>query len=285
MIMNKDEQRDLIENIFATLPRIRQLHNVNNPLFTLLHREIESYFTNRSSEKILTHPFENVLFPRASLGNFNSDVYLHALEEFVIRSFYVHNKNCYKTFFDIGSNTGFDTVLAASLGWHVNAFEPDPENYAILQDNIRRNGFSNVQLHCKALSDTVKDLSFVHVKGNTTASHIAGVRNYYGDADFFSVPATTFKEIGFFPDLIKMNIEAFEKIVIRTIPMSQWEKMDCFVALHDDDNRNAIYNHFVDTEINIFSQKIGWEKALRTEDMALEKEGYIFISAKKIMPW
>jgi FkbM family methyltransferase len=233
----------------------------------------------------LIHPFEKVIFPKVSLGNFESDVYLHAPEEFVIRSFYARNVNNYKIFFDIGSNVGSDALFAASLGWEVNAFEPDPVNYNLLRENIKKNGFNNIQTHCKALSDTVGEINFVHVKGNTTASHIANARDYYGEAEFFSVTATTFEEIGFFPDLIKMNIEGYEKIVIPTIPLYQWQKTDAFVALHDKDNRNTIYEHFVNSGIHLFSQKIGWEKVKKVDDLSLEKEGYIFITTKKHMPW
>lgn len=264
---------------------MRLFHNLDNPLFKLLHSEIKAYFIGKSSEKIMVRPFADVIFPRVSLGNFDSDIYLYAPEELVIRSFYARNASRYKTFFDIGSNIGWDALLAASLGWQVNAFEPDPDNYRQLQENIRRNRFSNVRTHCKALSDIAGELRFVHVKGNTTASHVAGARNYTGEAEFFSVSATTFEEIGFFPDLIKMNIEASEKTVIPTIPLHQWQKTDCFVALHNDDNRNVVYEHFVDSDVHLFSQKIGWEKATRAEDLSLEKEGYVFISAKEAMPW
>ena len=128
-------------------------------------------------------------------------------------------------------------------------------------------------------------MSFVSVKGNTTASHIAGARGYSGEVEKFNVSAVTFEEIGFFPDLIKMNIEAHEKTVISSIPMQQWKATDCFVAIHDEENRNDIFEHFVGSDINLFSQKTGWEKASHAEDLSLEKEGNVFISTKNVMPW
>jgi len=281
----QNNQHILVQNIFAALPELRQFHNVDNPLFNLLHREIESFYVNRESEKILIEPFADVIFPQVSLGNLNSNAYLHAREEFVVRSFYARNANRYKTFFDVGSNIGWDALLAASLGWQVDAFEPDPDNFDQLQQNIKRNQFSNIRAHCKALSSTSGELNFVRVKGNTAASHVAGSRGYYGDTEAFSVSATCFEEIGFFPDLIKMNIEAFEKNVIGSIPFPQWQKTDCIVAMHDEDNRNAIYEHFVGSDVHLFSQKIGWEKAMQPDDLSLEKEGYVFITSKEVMPW
>ena len=141
MKQDRPEQQKLVQNIFNALPEIRKFHNTDNPLFRLLHKEVEDYFTNRNSDKILVEPYSDILFPQVSLGNFESDIYLHAIEEFVIRAFYARNVARYKTFFDIGSNVGSDAIFAASLGWQVDAFEPDPDNYRQLQANIEMNGF------------------------------------------------------------------------------------------------------------------------------------------------
>ena len=121
-------------------------------------------------------------------------------------------------------------------------------------------------------------------KGNTTASHIIGERNYYGDSEVISVQTTTFDQTGY-PDLIKMNIEGHECVVLCSIPFEQWKKLDCFVAIHSEDLRSEIYKHFSGTNINLFSQKLGWEKAYDEKSLSLEKEGYVFISTKKQMPW
>lgn len=51
------------------------------------------------------------------------------------------------TVLDIGANIGYDTVLFADKVGRkgkVYAIEPDPENFAILQKNIKENGFHNV---------------------------------------------------------------------------------------------------------------------------------------------
>ena len=59
------------------------------------------------------------------------------------------------TFVDIGANIGWFTLLASRLvgnSGHVIAFEPDPENYAILARNIERNSMKNVTPVKAALS-------------------------------------------------------------------------------------------------------------------------------------
>jgi FkbM family methyltransferase len=56
---------------------------------------------------------------------------------------------------DVGANIGYYTLLFAQLvgieGW-VFAFEPEPDNFTILQQNIQLNQYHNISLVQKALS-------------------------------------------------------------------------------------------------------------------------------------
>ena len=57
---------------------------------------------------------------------------------------------------DVGANLGYYTLLFARRVGHtgkVFAFEPDPDNFSLLQANIARNGYDNVILVRKAASD------------------------------------------------------------------------------------------------------------------------------------
>ena len=55
---------------------------------------------------------------------------------------------------DIGANIGYYTLLAARRGAAVVAFEPDPENAALLRKNVRENGFeASVEVVQKAVWD------------------------------------------------------------------------------------------------------------------------------------
>jgi FkbM family methyltransferase len=60
------------------------------------------------------------------------------------------------TLVDVGANIGYYTVLGARIvgaTGHVYAFEPDPEAFALLKQNVRLNGLRNVTLEQKAVSD------------------------------------------------------------------------------------------------------------------------------------
>jgi FkbM family methyltransferase len=64
---------------------------------------------------------------------------------------YFSGRTC-GTFLDIGANIGLTTIpVARNRHIRCHAFEPDPDNFELLQENIRRNGGSNVQLHNVAL--------------------------------------------------------------------------------------------------------------------------------------
>lgn len=57
---------------------------------------------------------------------------------------------------DLGANIGYYTLMFAHLVGEegkVYAFEPDPTNFALLKKNVRANGYKNVELAQKAVSD------------------------------------------------------------------------------------------------------------------------------------
>lgn len=70
---------------------------------------------------------------------------------------------------DIGANIGYYTLLFARRvgpGGHVFAFEPEPNNFALLTKNVQMNGYTNVTLVNKAVSNTNGRLGLFISKGN-----------------------------------------------------------------------------------------------------------------------
>ncbi|MGE3803799.1 MAG: FkbM family methyltransferase [Gemmataceae bacterium] len=78
------------------------------------------------------------------------------------------------TFLDLGANVGYFSLLAASLvGPHgkVIAFEPRPDNVALLTLSLRENGFGNVDVHPLAAAEAA--LSFkVYPDATSSLSHV-----------------------------------------------------------------------------------------------------------------
>lgn len=65
------------------------------------------------------------------------------------------------TYLDIGANIGLTAIPVAAAGHRVIAFEPVPENYEHLLQNVRRNGVSDrMTVHNKALLDAKGTASF-----------------------------------------------------------------------------------------------------------------------------
>jgi FkbM family methyltransferase len=78
-------------------------------------------------------------------------------------------------FVDIGSHIGYFTLLAASLvgeKGNVLAFEPEPVNYNLLLENIKRNGLQNVISYNIALGSEEKQTQFF--QGNPECANDGG---------------------------------------------------------------------------------------------------------------
>ena len=280
-----ERARVLAADIFAALPSLWRFHGRHQPLYHHLNTAMKEYFAGISDDRIGIHPFADVVWPRISLGNLSSYEFF-ALDEMILHAFYWRNRSRYASFFDVGAHIGMDTLLAAVLGYTVVAFEPDPENFRRMNDILSVNRCLDVESHCKGISDAAGSVEFIRVKGNTTASHLSGAREFYGDHESFTVETMTFADVGRFPDLMKINVEGHETVVVRTISMPVWDGMDAFIEIHDAENRDNIFAHFAGSGINVFAQRLGWRKARAAGDMpATNKEGYVFISRRARMPW
>lgn len=114
---------------------------------------------------------------------------------------------------DMGANIGYYTLLfARQVGDEgcVFAFEPDPENFKILESNIMRNGYRNVVIVPMAVSDKTGETNFY-------ISADKGDGRIYDSSDgrpFLTVKTTSlddyFKSFRRSINLIKMDIQGAE---------------------------------------------------------------------------
>jgi len=121
---------------------------------------------------------------------------------------------------DIGANIGYYTLIFAKLvgnGGKVFAFEPDPTNFELLKKNVEINGFKNVILEQKALSNNPGKMMLSLNKENTAGHHLNFKNDFVSNSvevdvlsldEYFSNDNTTI-------NFIKMDVEGAESNVIR----------------------------------------------------------------------
>jgi FkbM family methyltransferase len=123
------------------------------------------------------------------------------------------------TVVDVGAHIGYYTLLLARAvgpAGRVLAFEPDPLNFALLRRNVELNGYANVELFPKALSDRCGKFRLYLSSDN------AGDHRLYESADeprpAVEAEATTLDSISSGRDrkvdFIKMDVQGSEGAVL-----------------------------------------------------------------------
>jgi FkbM family methyltransferase len=123
------------------------------------------------------------------------------------------------TFVDVGANVGYFSLLAATRvgpSGRVIAFEPRPDNVALLRRAVEENGFGQVEIHACAVAASEQEISFcasgsVQSSGRLMQAGEAGrelvptVRAVALDTVLADAPRV---------DVIKMDIEGAEPLAL-----------------------------------------------------------------------
>jgi len=284
------KKSEILEALFWVLPTVSAYHSPNTFLYNLLkkiaRREIEDLFRERNGHSIGFNPFGELNFPYHSMGTIDS-LNLFDLDELIILSFYWQNKTRYKKALDIGANLGLHSIILSKCGYSVSCYEPDPVHFKILKENLDLNNVSNVQCYNVAVSNENGKMEFVRVLGNTTGSHLVGSKsNPYGELEKISVETRSFKSILSDFDLVKIDVEGHEKALVCSTDKDDWKNIDGVLSVHDEANASALYKHFKNLGIKLFSQKINWHIVSKLGDMPLNHyEGSLFVTTKDKMFW
>jgi FkbM family methyltransferase len=181
---------------------------------------------------------------------------------------------------DIGAGTGEYTLFAALKaqgGGQVFAFEPFPESFAIMQENLKLNHINNVQAFTEAVGAEAGELELDLAGGEPlqfqshqgkTASAEAGLR-----VKSISLAGVLEKAQLESCDLLKLDCEGAEYAIIFSAPQSIIEQVN-YIVMEYHDNVTQ-YNHRdmagflnehgfdVDTFPNPVHPYLGYLRALR----------------------
>jgi FkbM family methyltransferase len=122
-----------------------------------------------------------------------------------------------QTFFDVGANAGFFTLVAAKLvgpSGKCFAFDPAPANIESLREQVELNALAYVTPVQQAVGDAIGESKFSFAGAGSASGHLGG-----SDAteEEIVVQVTTFdaavEQFGS-PDLVKMDIEGAETIAL-----------------------------------------------------------------------
>lgn len=115
---------------------------------------------------------------------------------------------------DIGANIGYFTLIFAKIVGEegkVFAFEPDPTNFSLLKKNVEINGYQNVILIQKAVSNKTGKIK-LYLSEENLAGH--RIYNLHGDRKSIEIEAIQlddyFENYNGKIDFIKMDIEGAE---------------------------------------------------------------------------
>lgn len=121
------------------------------------------------------------------------------------------------TVVDIGANVGIFTGIAARAagpGGRVLAFEPEPENAACLAEMVKTNGFANVTIEQKAVSDRAGALRLYLSEKNKGDHRIAAAEE---ERESIEIETVRLDDVlaGSVPQVIKMDIQGAEGLACR----------------------------------------------------------------------
>lgn len=231
-------------------------------------------------------PFGDLHFPYREMGAINT-IHLFGLDELIIFSYYWANKSRYKNVADLGANIGLHSLIMDRCGFSINSFEPDPIHVGVFQENIVNNKSVNITINQKAISDKSDTVDFIRVLGNTTGSHLAGAKeDPYGELETFTVETSDINAVLLNNDFVKMDIEGQEATAILSTKKDTWANVEMILEVGTEKNAKIIFEYLNEINVNMFSQKTGWNKVSDLADVPTSyKEGSLFLSVADEMSW
>jgi FkbM family methyltransferase len=156
------------------------------------------------------------------------------------------------TFYDLGANIGFFTLLAARLvgaSGRVVSFEADPEIARRLCENVAQNKLLNVVVEQKAVWSEPRSVTFERVDAATSPDrglgHVAAGGAAANTIEIEAVSLDKYTAASPTPDFLKCDVEGAEVEVFRGAQRLLTEKHPGILCeMHSDANRRLLLEMF-----------------------------------------
>lgn len=236
-------------------------------------KSITNFFRWQLGNRILKKPViinfvnQSRLIVEKGMNDATGNIYV-GLHEFEEMSFVLHFLRKDDVMFDIGANIGSYTILAgAVVGAKCFAFEPIPDTFRHLIDNVNINGiYEEVKCYNIGIADKNAILKFT--SNLNTKNHVVFNNSCDRDTNIIDVPVR--KLDGLIPEcdplLIKIDVEGFELQVLKgadktlksksllVVIMETFGKSDLDKYLYEYGFKPYTYNPF-NKELSAFGSK------------------------------
>ena len=161
--------------------------------------------------------------------------------------YHFHSKSDSPLIIDIGSHVGLSVLYFKSLypDAKIIAFEPDPESYSLLLENIEANDLSSVEaIDAAVRSFTGTTDLYVGEEEDWRSNSRLASRSWDGSTKLKNrVSVNCIKLSSFLKDievidLVKIDVEGFEKELLGELSRSSAVLHNLIVEVHDDSSSN-----------------------------------------------
>ncbi len=223
-----------------------------------------------------------IKLPYCSMGNLDS-LCLFGIDELIIFALYKLYADIFefKSVSDIGANIGLHTIILSKLGYQIRSFEPDPNTFKQLKDNIRLNNITDsAELNNTAVSSSFDPSRFVRVCGNTMSSHIMGSKSSpHGTLETIVVNCTPGNEAFSHSKLVKIDAESHELPILKDALTNNISRPEIIMEVGIDTPKNELFDLLTANGYMLYSQMKGWSLVLNPSELpASHHEGTLVCS-------
>ena len=265
--------------------RTPSLHPAHSSSYVSLNQNILDYLSEQGCDEYIHFDLLGYDFRVLNLSfGAVSSLDLFGLFELLLFAYYKRSISGL-TVADIGANIGVHTLaMLQSNASMVHSYEPDYLHaHPKLVENLRVNaiGVERQATIAAAVSSNDTRAEFIRTLGNTTSSHLSGLKVPYGQTETLQVDVVDFGNIVSKYAFAKIDAEGAEADILGSIHPSSFNAFSCFIEIGSHADRSkieSVFSLFEKNSIFFYPQLLGWEKASTVDDLPFHwSQGNCFI--------